>query len=102
MRTLGVPAGGFGVDVCLDRLDAPQGLSVAALLFSESASRLLVTVRPQHQAAFEALFAGQSCRCLGTVNATGDLRITGVRDELLAVASIDELKTAWQAPLKEM
>ena len=95
-------AGGFGVDVCLGRLDAPSGLSAAVLLFSESASRLLVTVRPEHQAAFDALFTGQSCRCIGTVTANGDLRITGVCDELLAVASIDDLKTAWQAPLKEM
>ena len=95
-------AGGFGVDASLGRLDAPPGLSAAALLFSESASRLLVTVRPEHQPAFEALFAGQSCRCIGVVTATGDLRITGVCDELLAVAAIDDLKTAWQAPLKEM
>ena len=95
-------AGGFGVDVYLGRLDAPSGLSAAALLFSESASRLLVTVRPEHQAAFEALFAEQSCGCIGVVTATGDLRITGVRDEPLAIASIDDLKTAWQAPLKEM
>jgi phosphoribosylformylglycinamidine synthase len=95
-------AGGLGIAVSLDKLDAPQGLSDATLLFSESASRLLVTVRPEHQAAFEALFAGQSCRCIGEVTASDELRITGSYDNPLAVCPIDDLKTAWQAPLKEM
>ena len=95
-------AGGFGVAVCLAQLDAPQGLSDATLLFSESASRLLVTVRPEHQAAFESLFTGQSCRCIGEVTAFNELRITGSNGNPLAVSTIDDLKTAWQAPLKEM
>ena len=95
-------AGGFGVAVSLAQLDAPQGLSDATLLFSESASRLLVTVRPEHQAAFESLFTGQSCRCIGEVTAFNELRITGSNGNPLAVSTIDDLKTAWQAPLKEM
>jgi phosphoribosylformylglycinamidine synthase len=95
-------AGGFGVAVSLAQLDAPQGLSDATLLFSESASRLLVTVRPEHQAAFESLFTGQSCRCIGEVTAFNELRITGSNGNPLAVSPIDDLKTAWQAPLKEM
>ena len=95
-------AGGFGIDAFLGKIDAPKGLSDATLLFSESASRLLVTVKPEHQEAFEALFAGQSCGRIGEVTAANDLRITGVRDEPLAITSIDDLKAAWQAPLKEM
>jgi len=95
-------AGGFGVAVSLAQLDAPQGLSDATLLFSESASRLLVTIRPEHQAAFESLFTGQSCRCIGEVTALNELRITGRNGKPLAVSPIDDLKTAWQAPLKEM
>ena len=95
-------AGGLGIAVSLAKLDAPQGLSDATLLFSESASRLLVTVRPEHQTAFESLFAGQSCPCIGEVTASDELRITGSYDNPLAVCPIDDLKTAWQAPLKEM
>jgi len=95
-------SGGFGIVLSLAKLDAPQGLSDATLLFSESASRLLVTVRPEHQAAFESLFTGQSCRCIGEVTAFNELRITGSNDNPLAVSPIDDLKTAWQAPLKEM
>jgi len=95
-------AGGLGIAVALAKLDAPQELSDATLLFSESASRLLVTVRPEHQSAFETLFAGQSCRCIGEVTASNELRITGRCDNPLAVSPIDDLKTAWQAPLKEI
>ena len=95
-------AGGFGIDVYLDKLDAPQGLSDAALLFSESASRLLVTIKPEHQDAFDTLFAGQSCCRIGEVTASGDLRIIGCNNEPLTVTSIDVLKEAWQATLKEM
>ena len=95
-------AGGLGMAVSLAKLDAPQGLSDATLLFSESASRLLVTVRPEHQTAFESLFAGQSCRRIGEVTASDELHITGSYDNPLAVSPIDDLKTAWQAPLKEM
>ncbi len=95
-------AGGLGIDVSLDKIDAPQGLSDATRLFSESASRLLVTVKPEQQEAFEVLFAGQSCGRIGEVTAAGDLRITGVCGRPLAITPIDDLKAAWQAPLKEM
>jgi len=95
-------AGGLGIDAALGKIDAPPGLSDATRLFSESASRLLVTVKPEHQARFEALFAGQSYGRIGEVTASTNLRITGVHGEPLAITSIDDLKAAWQAPLKEM
>jgi phosphoribosylformylglycinamidine synthase len=95
-------AGGLGIEVRLGELDAQDGLSDATLLFSESASRLLVTVRPEHQETFEELFAGQSCRCIGAVTAAGELCINGVSGKTIAVSSIDDLKAAWQAPLKEL
>jgi len=95
-------AGGFGIDTDLGKLDAPAGISDTAKLFSESASRLLVTVKPQHRQTFEALFTGQSCRCLGSVIDEPRLRITGSTGELLSESSLEALKAAWQAPLKEM
>jgi len=95
-------AGGLGMDVALAPLDAPPGLPDATLLFSESASRLLVTVKPEHRDAFEALFAGQSCRQIGQVSTTDTLRITGRDGAPLVSAALAELKAAWQAPLKEM
>ncbi|MCM2265281.1 MAG: AIR synthase-related protein [Desulfuromonadales bacterium] len=95
-------AGGCGIDVDLRRIDATRGLSDDRLLFSESASRLLVTVHNEQRAAFEAVFAGQSCACIGRVTAVPELRIVSLTGTMLTVASCDELKAAWLAPLKEL
>jgi phosphoribosylformylglycinamidine synthase len=72
------------------------------VLFSESASRLLVTVPPAQRELFEALFAGQDCACIGTVIASSELRITGLSGETLLCCPIADLKEAWQSPLREM
>jgi len=95
-------AGGLGIDADLGKLDAPAAVNDTARLFSESASRLLVTVKPGHRQAFESQFTGQSCRCIGTVTAEPRLRLTGSAGDLLCESPLDALKAAWQAPLKEM
>jgi phosphoribosylformylglycinamidine synthase len=95
-------AGGFGVRSDLGKIDAEPGLREDRMLFSESQSRLLLTVRPEHQAAFEAEFAGQSCRLIGLVAELPAVQIVGLRGELLVNAPLDQLKEAWQAPLREM
>ncbi len=95
-------AGGLGIHVDLRRVAAEQGLREDALLFSESQSRLLLTVRPSQQQAFEALFAGQSCSWLGEVTEDQELRIVGLLGEVLIRSTIEDLKEAWQAPLREM
>jgi len=95
-------AGGFGLSVELSRVDADPGLRDDKLLFSESQSRLLVTIRPEHRDAFEKEFDGQSCALIGSVSKSKQLQINGVSGEPLVNASIDQLKEAWQAPLREM
>lgn len=95
-------AGGCGIDIDLRRVDAAEGLSDCQLLFSESASRLLVTVHNERRADFESVFAGQSCACIGRVTAVPELRIVSLAGVMLTVVSCDELKAAWQAPLKEL
>ena len=72
------------------------------LLFSESQSRLLVTVRSSQKETFEALFAGQSCRCIGQVTTQPELSINGLHGQKLLQVSLKDLKQAWQAPLREM
>ncbi|MDT8441811.1 MAG: AIR synthase-related protein [Desulfuromonadales bacterium] len=95
-------AGGLGLDIRLAALDAPADLPDATRLFAESASRLLVTVPVDQADRFETLFAGQSCRQIGTVVEVPALRIRGGEDRLLLDTPLTELKAAWQAPLKEM
>jgi len=94
--------GGFGMQIDLAPLLTVSGLRSDTLLFSESQSRLLVTVASDHADAFEALFAGQSCVCIGDVVAEPILTITGADDQTLLKAKLQDLKQAWQAPLREL
>jgi len=84
---------GMSVDI------APLGLDNAAVaLFSESQSRIVVTVAKSQAKAFESLFAGQACHRLGEV--TADRRfVVRTGKQVRVDASIDDLKAAWQRPL---
>lgn len=94
-------AGGFGIQADLGKVAVEEALRVDTLLFSESQSRLLVTVRPENQAAFEALFAGQVTNMIGEVTAEPRLQLT-LAGQAIIDSDILELKEAWQAPLREL
>jgi len=98
-------AGGFGMQIDLAKVafagDA-AGRTDAVLLFSESASRLLVTVRPEKAAAFEAAVAGTVCARIGEVKADASFGITGLNGTPVVKSEIAELKAAWQTPLKDL
>jgi phosphoribosylformylglycinamidine synthase len=95
-------AGGLGLALELGALAAHEGLSPAALLFSESPSRLVVTVAPAQQAAFEAVLAGVPCHRLGTVTAAPRLLAHGPGGETWLDASLADLKEAWQRTLRDL
>jgi len=95
-------AGGLGLHVDLRVVPVAGTLRDDTVLFSESASRLLVTVSPESRERFESLFSGQPCACIGTVTADSELRITGLNGGVLLRSCIDDLKAAWQSPLQEM
>jgi phosphoribosylformylglycinamidine synthase subunit PurSL len=97
-------AGGYGMALELGRVavkgDAPLG--DAALLFSESASRLLVTVRPEKAQAFEAAMAGTVFAKIGKVVAEQKFTVAGTNGATVVNAELADLKSAWQNPLKEL
>lgn len=95
-------AGGFGMKIDLGAVEVSEAMRADKLLFSESQSRLLVTVKPQNQQSFETLFNGQSCRLIGQVTDQPELVINGVNNEQLVCLTNADLKEAWQAPLREM
>jgi phosphoribosylformylglycinamidine synthase len=95
-------AGGFGLDVDLKKVAVATAMREDKLLYSESASRLLVTVRPEYQERFEALFVDQVYSCIGQVSSDEHLKIVGLQGETLVRSTIDDLKEAWQSPLREM
>ena len=93
-------SGGYGMSLSLDGI--PIGEEIKAydvLLFSESNSRFLVEIEPQHRHTFESHMAGVPIGCLGTVSDTPEFVIKGKNGRSIVETSIDILKSAWQAPL---
>jgi phosphoribosylformylglycinamidine synthase len=93
--------------------DRPE--AAAILLFSESNTRFVCEVRPEHAAAFEAALADVPRAMIGEVTQSGRLEILGIprlSDEgtgddsselnvsTVIHAEIKVLKTAWQKPLR--
>ncbi|MEH7416111.1 phosphoribosylformylglycinamidine synthase subunit PurL [Neobacillus drentensis] len=74
---------------------ALAGDSVSAL-FSETQSRFLMTVKPEHKDDFEKLVA--DAVQIGTVTETSTLKIKN-EDTSVLVASVAELKAAWKGAI---
>lgn len=98
-------AGGFGLKLDLSRVlwkgDAGER-SDLALLFSESASRHLVTVRPEQRDAFESAMNGNCFASIGVVSEELLLTVTGLGGETVIRADLAELKEAWQQTLRDL
>jgi phosphoribosylformylglycinamidine synthase II len=94
-------AGGIGVDITgLGQLPGADGLSDEARLFSESTTRFLVEVKTENIAAFEAFLTGLPFMRIGTTVSEPRLRIAGANKEWLIWVKLNELKEAWQKPLR--
>ncbi len=95
-------AGGWGAQVDLTAVPTdikPEDDQAARLMFSESNSRFLCEVSAEDAAEFERHLAGVEFARIGEVTASD--RVVIARGETALVdAGIDELKQAWQAPLR--
>jgi phosphoribosylformylglycinamidine synthase len=92
-------AGALGMEIDLRRVPVSGIDRNDFILFSESQSRFVVTIRPEHQKAFEDALQGNIFAQVGSVSAGKDLTITGLQGRNAARADIDELKEAWKKPL---
>ncbi len=94
-------AGGIGAEIELDSM--PTGdkpLSAAVRLFSESNTRFLCEVSPEHAAAFKQQLGDIPHDCIGRTDAAPRLTITESKEgKPLIEANLDALKAAWQQPL---
>ncbi len=90
--------GRLGADIDLDAVPALESMSRFELLYSESASRLIVSVRPDLATLLEALGMWQLCRRIGTVTGTGELVLRS-GDSVLLREGVDGLARAFKATL---
>jgi phosphoribosylformylglycinamidine (FGAM) synthase-like enzyme len=72
-------SGGLGMDVDLAAVPASGIARDDEMLFSETQSRFVVTVRPEKKAAFEAALAGHAIGCIGAVTGDGLFRVKGLK-----------------------
>ncbi len=90
-------AGNLGADIDLGMAPHRDRLADAALFFSESAGRFIVSVDPEKRAAFEAALSGHSLALVGAVTRDGVLSLRGAAGEVLVSAPVRTLKSAWKS-----
>jgi phosphoribosylformylglycinamidine synthase len=103
-------AGGFGAEVFLaevpiktenEKLKTKNlNLCNKVVLFSESNTRFVVEIEKKNQKVFESAMQGVSLGLIGCVSGGKALNIYGLDCEICVRADINELKEAWQAPLR--
>ena len=94
-------AGGIGADVTLLG-DLPGAVfeSDEVRLFSESTTRFILEVKPEHTAALARCFGDVPFRPVGKTVSEPRLRVAGSNAEWLLWVKLSELKEAWQKPLR--
>lgn len=94
-------AGGYGMLLNLSAI-ATEGQIHRndTLLFSESNTRFIVEVRPEHHKQFEALIKDIPYGMIGKVIGEPLLKINGLNNRLIVHENIYDLKEAWQSPLR--
>ncbi len=93
-------AGEVGADISLKGLAGCEKESDNVRLFSETTTRFIVEVKPEHATALRARLPNIALTHLGKTVAEQRLRIAGANGEWLIWAKLSELKEAWQKPLR--
>lgn len=70
------------------------------ILFSESNSRFIVEITPEHDTQFRKIMDGTVMAQIGHVNQEEVLEVHGLTGDVVLSASINDLKEAWQKPLR--
>ena len=90
--------GRVGAELRLDALPGGSPAQAVRLLFCETPSRLLVSVRPEDRERFERSFSGLPHRLLGTTTGEPRLRFSLAGSEILA-ATLEGIEAAYKTPI---
>ncbi len=90
--------GRLGAAIDLDKVPAQAGLTTTALLYSESAGRLVATVHQDDAGRFEELFAPLPCAYIGQVSDGAQLTLSRAGETVLR-ADVEDLARAFKATL---
>ncbi|MFH0832384.1 MAG: phosphoribosylformylglycinamidine synthase subunit PurL [Candidatus Aenigmatarchaeota archaeon] len=92
-------AGGLGMTVNLSKVPADNLERNDKILFSESASRFIVTVRQENKKEFETVMQGSVLADIGVV-IDGRFIVKGLEGDEIINSDMNELKESWQRPLR--
>jgi phosphoribosylformylglycinamidine synthase II len=88
-------SGGLGMEIDLRKVPIQSITRDDYLLFSESASRIVVTISPKNKEKFEDIFKTTEFAKIGMVKGE-NLAITGLNGDLIINCKILDLKNSWQ------
>jgi phosphoribosylformylglycinamidine synthase II len=95
-------AGELGMDVDLSRIPVADDLTPSRTLYSESCGRFIVTVAPDRQELFEAIFSNMNIGRIGATTESPVFIIRGDAGAPLVREDIAGLKDSWKRPFGEL
>jgi phosphoribosylformylglycinamidine synthase len=94
-------AGGLGMTVNLKNVPLAESIERDDyILFSESNTRFLVEITPKDKQEFEKALSGADFSEIGRVMKAKKLEVYSRNGKIILLAPINELKEAWQKPLR--
>ncbi len=93
-------AGMLGIEMNLARVPYKGKKRNDSVLFSETASRFVVTIRPENKNKFENIMAGNIFSRIGTVTKNNVLEVKDITNRWIIREKVSALKSAWQKTLK--
>ena len=94
-------AGGLGAEIKITSIPVAEKISRNDfILFSESNSRFIVEVMPENKDKFEKIMQGVCFANIGKTNVTDKLEVFGLTGNKVVNELINDLKEAWQKPLR--
>jgi phosphoribosylformylglycinamidine synthase len=94
-------AGNLGIDIDLTAAPVSGIFRDDFLLFSESQSRFIVSIRKKDLQAFTGLFRSIPFGVLGKTRKDNRFKIRGIQGKIVVDLPVERLLEAWQAPFKE-
>jgi phosphoribosylformylglycinamidine synthase len=94
--------GNLGMDIDLRSVPVAEKLSNTRLLYSESASRFIVTIDPKKKGPFENMMDGLDYACIGRVTDADILQVSGIDGKIIIKEKIGDLKDAWNEPFGDL
>jgi phosphoribosylformylglycinamidine synthase len=95
-------AGGMGLDADLAGMPQQGIYRDDFLLFSESQSRFVVTIKEQNTPSFEKMFKGIPYGIAGKVRSDERFVVKGLNGNTIIDTDIQTLKQAWQGPFQKL